>query len=390
MSVASMRDQFATDDELDRGRAFDALLREVRARRSEFAGQQRLSDDIVTLLKDAGIYRALVAKRFGGDEATPADFLRLIERIAIADGSTGWVASFGFSAVYLAALPLSALEKMYANGPDVVFAGGIYPPQRAIPVPGGLEVSGRWTWGSGCTGAAYIGVGIKVDEGAKSAGLPLIAVMPRSSVTIAPNWDVNGMKGTGSHDMVVDKVIVSEEWTFIRGGPSSLSTPLYKYPTMALAAQVLAVVALGCARAAIDELCARAATRTSITGAPVFADRAFVQSELAKAEAQLRSARAFFYEITEQAFAAIVGGDDLDTNTRMLIRLASTQAARTGADVAQTIYRITGTDGIFTADPIAQAMQDAMIVPQHAFLSEGTWQSAGRVLLGLDNPPGYP
>jgi indole-3-acetate monooxygenase len=390
MNVVTSRERFAPSTPASREAAFTRLLSEVSTRRAEFAGRQCLSDDVVALLKEAGIYRALVAKRFGGDERSPREFLELIERIAIADGSTGWVASFGFSAVYLGALPITALEKMYAAGPDVIFAGGIYPPQRAVPVDGGLEVSGRWTWGSGCTGADYIGVGIKVEDGSKSAGLPLIAVMPSASVTIAPNWDVNGMKGTGSHDMVVDKVVVPAEWTFVRGGSSSLDTPLYRYPTMALAAQVLAVVALGCARAAIDALLERAASRASITGAPVFADRAFVQSELAKAEAQLRSARAFFYEITQEAYATILSGDDLDTRTRMLIRLASSQAARTGADVAQTIYRITGTDGIFTNDPIAQAMQDAMIVPQHAFLSEGTWQTAGRVFLGLDNPPGYP
>lgn len=390
MNIIPTSTSFATDDQATRDAALETLLTQAGARRAEFGAKQQLSDDIVGLLKQAGVYRALVAKRFGGDESSPADFLRLIEKIAVADGSTGWVASFGFSAIYLSALPLSALEKMYANGPDVIFAGGIFPPQPAVPVAGGVEVSGRWTWGSGCTGADLIGVGIKVDDGTKSNGLPRIAVMPSASVTIAPNWNVNGMKGTGSHDMVAKKVFVPNEWMFIRGGASSLDAPLYRYPSMALAAQVLAVVALGCARAAIDALIHRATTRTSITGAPVFADRAFVQTDLAKAEANLRSARAFFYDITEEAYATLQAGSELDRNTHMLIRLASSQAARTGCDVAQSIYRMAGTDGIFTADPIAQAMQDALIVPQHAFLSEGTWQSAGRVFLGLDNPPGYP
>ena len=390
MNMMPKNTRFAADDQASRDVALDILLREVRVRRAEFGAQQQLSDDIVNLLKQAGVYRALVAKRFGGDEASPADFLRLIEKISTEDGSTGWVASFGFSAIYLSALPLPTLEKMYTNGPDVIFAGGIFPPQPAVPVAGGAEVSGRWTWGSGCTGADLIGVGIKVDDGAPTSGLPRIAVMPSASVTIAPNWDVNGMKGTGSHDMVADKVFVSDEWMFIRGGASSLDAPLYRYPSMALAAQVLAVVALGCARAAIDALVHRATTRLSITGAPVFADRAFVQTDLAKAEANLRSARAFFYDITEEAYATLQAGNDLDRKTHMLIRLASSQAARMGCDVAQSIYRMAGTDGIFTADPIAQAMQDALIVPQHAFLAEGTWQSAGRVFLGLDNPPGYP
>ncbi|PZU57648.1 MAG: acyl-CoA dehydrogenase [Sphingobium sp.] len=372
--------------------AFDRLLSAVRARREDFSRDQQVSADVVALMKEAGVYRAMVAKRFGGEEMSPADFLRMIETISQADGSAGWVASFGFSAVYLSSLPLPTLEAMYGNGPDVVFAGGIYPPQKAVPVPGGLEVSGRWSWGSGSTGAEVIGVGIKVEGGAgmPGGGLPLIAVMPADKVTIVPNWDVIGLKGTGSHDMVVDKVVVPQEWTFVRGGPSSLDTPLYRYPSMPLAAQVLSVVGLGVARASLDLMIEMAGGRTSITGAPTLADRAYVQTDIAKAEAELRSARAFFYDVTEQAYATLVAGDDLTVETRALLRLASTHAARVGADVTQAVYRLSGTTGIATNHAIARHMQDAMIVPQHAFLSDGTWQNAGKVLLGLESAPGFP
>jgi hypothetical protein len=135
-----------------RSAALRALLDAVRTRRAEFATQQRISDDVVELMKASGVYRATVARRFGGDEVSPAEFLRLIETISMADGSAGWVASFGVSAIYLAALPLATLESIYAHGPDVVFAGGIFPPQRAIPVEGGLEVSGRWSCSEGRRG----------------------------------------------------------------------------------------------------------------------------------------------------------------------------------------------------------------------------------------------
>ncbi|KAJ8138484.1 hypothetical protein OY671_008303, partial [Metschnikowia pulcherrima] len=218
------------------------------------------------------------------------------------------------------------------------------------------------------------------------AGLPSIAVMPADKVTIERNWDVNGLKGTGSHDMVVDKVVVPEEWTFVRGGASSLDTPLYRYPSMPSAAQVLSVVALGTARGALDCVIEMAGGRTSITGAPTSADRAYSQADSAKAEAALRSARAFFYEITEEAYDTSVAGDDLSIETRASLRLASTQAARVGADVAQAVYRSSGTTGIATNHPIARHSQDAMVVPQHAFSSDGTWQNAGRVSSGLDAP----
>jgi len=383
----ALRSHTVSDGILDA--AFDRLLDAVREQRTQFSRDQQISSNVVQLMREAGFYRAMVARRFGGEEAPPATFLRMVERLSQVDGSAGWVASFGFSAIYLSALPVHTLETIYANGPDVIFAGGIYPPQKAVPVDGGLEVSGRWQWGSGSTGADLVGVGIKV-EGGGSGGLPLIAVMPASQVEIDRNWDVIGLKGTGSHDMVVDRVVVPSDWTFVRGGASSLDEPLYKYPTMPLAAQVLAAVALGAARGAIDVLCDLAGGRSSITGAANFAERPYFQTDLAKTEATLRSARAFFYEATEEAYATLVAGDELGIQQRALLRLASTNAARAGADVTQAVYRLSGTTGIVTDHMIARHMQDAMIVPQHAFLADGTWQNAGRVLLGMDSPPGFP
>ncbi|PZU11042.1 MAG: acyl-CoA dehydrogenase [Sphingomonas sp.] len=367
----------------------DLLLVAIHEERESFAQTQQVSPRIVDLMKRAGVYRMLVAKQFGGDEASPAQFLKLIERISIADGSVGWVASFGVSAMYLASLPIATLETIYAEGPDVIFAGGLFPPQPARHAPGGLEISGRWKFGSGCTGADLIGVGITLADG-KASPLPRMAVMPSGQVRIERNWDVIGLQGTGSHDLIVDKVVVPEGWTFIRGGSSSLDSPLYRYPSMAFAAQVLAVVGLGVARAALDEISHMAGGRKSITGAPVLADRAYVQTEVAKAEAALRSARAFFYEVTEDAYADLVAGDALSTDKIALLRLASTHIARVGADVARMAYTLSGTTGIYAAHPLARYAQDAMVVVQHAFLSEGTWQNAGRVLLGLESAPGFP
>ena len=82
--------------------------------------------------------------------------------------------------------------------------------------------------------------------------------------------------------------------------------------------------------------------------------------------------------------------DDLDVTMRTLLRLSATHAAHVSADVARAAYAMCGTAGIFTNQPLAQALQDALVVPQHAFLSAGTWQSAGQSLLGIDVGPGFP
>ncbi len=366
-----------------------ALLADIRARREAFMAARQVDTAVVERLKRIGVYRALVGKAFGGDERSPAEFLRLIETIAEADGSVAWVASFGVSAIYLAGLPEPTLRTLYARGPDVVFAGGLFPLQPAQRVPGGFLVKGHWKFGSGCTGAEVIGVGITVD-GEQKGGLPRVAVMPADQVEIRPNWDVIGLQGTGSHDLVVDGVVVPEEWTMVRGAGASMDSALNRYPALALAAQVLAVVGLGIARSALDEVVEMSGGRRSITGGPRMADRAYVALEVAKSEAALRSARAFFYEATEQVWETVLAGAEPTVEAKAMLRLSATHAARVGAEVARATCALAGTTSIYNGHGLSRAMCDSMVVAQHAFLSEGTIQSAGGVLLGLPAPPGFP
>ena len=167
--------------------------------------------------------------------------------------------------------------------------------------------------------------------------------MPREKVQIVPNWEVSGLLGTGSNDLVVTDVVVPEEWTFVRGGASSLDTPLYRYPTLALAAQVLSVVALGIARAAIDEVLGMAAGRASVTGAPNLGDRIYVQLEVAKIEAELRAARSWFYGAIDDAWQVLLAGDEPSDHQVSMLRLSTTHAARVGADVTRRAQMLTAT-----------------------------------------------
>jgi alkylation response protein AidB-like acyl-CoA dehydrogenase len=313
----------------------------------------------------------------------------MIERIAVADGSAAWVASFGSANVYLAALPLATQQAIYASGPDQVFAGGLFPVQVAQAAPGGWRVHGTWKFASGCKGADWLGVGIGVGKDGGAPGKPRTAVFRAAQVEIVENWDVVGMQGTGSHDLRVTDQFVAEDWTFVRGGAPTVDEPLYRYPTIAYAAQVLAVVNLGLARAALDVANHMAGGRKTTTGAPQLADRAYYRIELAKAEAQLRSARAFFYESTDEVWQSILAGNDVTPDQVSLLRLAATQIAREGADVVGRAYRLGGTMAIYRSHPLQRLMRDAMVVTQHAFLGEGNYDGAGAVFVGVPPIPGY-
>lgn len=361
------------------------VLTEIRTRRDEFDEKRHVPRDMVAQLKELGVYRAHTPSCFGGDGSSPSEFLRLIEQISEADGSAGWVASFGSAALYLAALPQETLARIYANGPDVTFAGALFPVQPAEKVSGGWRVNGLWKFASGCMGADILGVGIGTGEGGK----PLTAVLRPEDAEVVENWEVLGLRGTGSHDLRVKDVFVSDEWTFVRGGVPSIDEPIYQYPSIAYAAQVLAVVNLGVARAALDEVSQMAAGRTGITGAPKMANRAYLRIAVAKAEALLRSARAFFYEATDSAWESILKGDGVSADQTSMLRLAAVQATRAGASAVQSAYMLAGTAAIYDGHPLQRYLRDAMVVTQHAFLSEGMYDGAGSVLLGVPPMPGY-
>ena len=367
----------------------EALLAEIRARKVEFERLTYIPADIIAKMQDLGVYRAFVPKKLGGDAKTPSEFCELIEQIAAADASSGWVASFGVSATYLSALPSDTFNEIYGKDPDTVFAGAIFPPQTAHIVSDGFEVNGRWPYCSGCMGASLIGAGIRV-EGGTSSGLPRMAVMPRERVSIKHTWDTIGLAATGSHDIEIKDVVVPEEWTFIRGAKTNQDDAVFHYPSLALAAQVLAVVALGTAREALDWLHREALDKPSITGAPSIGVRPHFQSDLAKAEAKLRSARAFFYDTIHEGYEQVLANGEVSRQTHIRLRLCATTAAHEGADIARMAYFMGGTSAIRTGHTLSRCMIDASAVAQHAFMGEGTWRAAGAAMMNQPATPGYP
>ena len=373
--------------------SLDVLIEEIERRRDEFDRLSHVPRDMIAKMKRAGIYRASTPRRFGGDALPPPRFLDILERIAIADGSTAWVAAFGSANTYLAALPVETQQQIYAKGPDQVFAGGLYPLQPAIKVPGGYKVSGQWRFASGCKGADWIGVGIggtPASSGDAGAGKPFTAVLPASDVEIVDNWNVVGMQGTGSHDLRLRDKFVEAQWTFVRGGGALIDEPLYRYPAVAYQAQVHAAVNVGLARAALDLLTEMSGATRTTTGAPRLADRAYYRSGLAKAEANWRSARAFFYESAEAAWQTIIAGDPVTPAQSNLMRLSATHAAQVCAEVVMQAYQMAGIAAIYRESRLQRLVRDSIVVTQHAFLGEGTYDASGALFVGIAPITPYP
>lgn len=375
-------------DPAARAAAFDALIAMIETRRDEIDRGRHVPRDIVQQMKAAGIYRAAVSERFGGEPMPPHEFLELIERLAQVDGSASWVAAFGSANTYYAALPLSTQATIYADGPDQVFAGALYPPCAAQRVAGGWRITGRWRFASGCRGADWVSCGI--TDSANPTGPVLMAVAPASAFEIIENWDMLGMQGTGSFDIRLEDHFVGDDWVCPRGSRAVLDDTLYRYPVLAYQAQVHAASNLGLARAAIELARQMSGGAKIMPGVARLAERAYFRTELAKAEATLRSVRAFFYEAAQDVWRVLERGDEPSMEQRAMLRLSATNAAHSCACIIQDLYRVCGMGAASKTNRMQQLVRDAMVVTQHASLTELTLEQVGGILAGLDAPAGFP
>lgn len=372
-----------------RDAAFEHAVAVLRDRRDEFNSQGYVPRDYLDLLKKAGLFRAAVPEQFGGEPMPPSMFMKLVEQISAVDPATGWVASFGSAPGYFSSLPVKTQRELYSESTDIVFAAGMFPVFEAERVDGGYICSGTWQFASGCKGADLLGMGL--NGGVATDGKPLTALVERSQVEIVDNWDVAGMKATGSHNVVADKVFVPEEHTFVRGGQPTIDEPISRYPGLSYAAQVLAAVTLGAGRGALDYVTEKGSATASINGGPAKGNRPTYKTGLAKAEADLRSARAFFHESTNDVWAKAVADEEITVKDKALLRLASTQAAHVGRRVVLEAFNLSGTGAIFSGHPMQRFLRDGLVPAQHAMLQDQTYEGAGALLLGLNAEiPSFP
>ncbi len=138
----------------------------VQAHADDAERNRRQSPEVVSAMARAGLFRLAAPAAYGGLEADPVTMIRAIEAISEADGATGWTLMIGIETVgiALAALPPSSAAALLGERPDIVFAGALNPLGRAVEVEGGLLVSGRWPYSSGCQTADHFWGGCLLSD----------------------------------------------------------------------------------------------------------------------------------------------------------------------------------------------------------------------------------
>ena len=369
-------------------RATRALTPMVRAEAEAIEAGGRLPEKVVSSLKEAGVFRMTMPRSLGGPEVDPIAQLEIVEEVARADGSAGWVVMIGSDGgFYAARLESSVANRIYADR-DTITASVLVPRGRALRVDGGYRVSGQWAFGSSSLHADwFVGGCIVCDEKGPIAGAnghpPVrMAFFSRSEVEILDTWHTTGLAGSGSHDWRVADVFVPDELTFSFFEPPKDPAPLYAFPWFIVANAPGA--SLGIARASIEIFCELAASKAIMPGGHKLRDELLVQRAVAQSEATLGSAKSYLVDMTGKLWNTVCAGDPPTLAERAAYRLAGIHAFRASKAAVSGMYEAAGGTALYRKSPLDRLWRDISTISQHAFANEKGYGEVGRAMLGLD------
>ncbi len=236
-----------------------ALRSRILAERERLEADRRLPEELTQELARAGFFRIFLPAAYGGLDLTPMDAMEVYEELARADASVAWCVWNGNVHWTTARLSKEVAQEIFAD-PNMILANSTRPTGRATVVDGGYRVNGRWSLVSGCQISSWFILMCIVHENGKPRLTPSGAqefrfmLCPAVDCTIIDTWTVSGLRGTGSHDVVVEDRFVPARYASFHTDPIVLTEPRYQIPPHSRAGPGLGVIALGIARSAIETL----------------------------------------------------------------------------------------------------------------------------------------
>jgi indole-3-acetate monooxygenase len=345
----------------------------------------RLDVPSIEAVRSTRLLRMFCPRELGGLEVHPVTAILVLEALARIDGSASWTIGILSSAALFAGpyLPAAAARRIYAGG-VVPMAGSFLPKGQAEPVAGGYRVKGRWPYASGIHHADWVLAGAFVSGKPGPAGSRLV-VLPKDQVVIHDNWQVAGLKGTGSCDFSIENMFVPEEMTCplmdvilgnaVTGGPSvRLGLP-------AGVASFHIGIPLGIARRALDEITTQAIEKGRGFPPSPLPTQPHFQYALGKAEIELASARALALQLLSELYAEAEAGGPPPPPRQAQARAASTYITEIAQHVTSIAFQAAGGGALFDANPLQRCFRDVLAAGQHFVVSQTSYQALGQFKL---------
>lgn len=334
-----------------------------------------------------------------GQEPSLVEMLETWVELARQDASVGWIAIANFpSAAFTASfLDDAGFKEVFTDNNNRITMGGqLAPNGMAEAVDGGYQLSGAWNFGSGTGHSEYVLAGfIPLENGEMEFlenGLPemLVAVLPREQIIFTDNWNVTGLKGTGSYDYNVQDIFVPASRVFpLFTREPRRGSDIFKLGALPITGAGHAAWALGVARGALDDIFQVAKDKTRMGDETTLGNKLTFQRDLAHHEAMWRAANAGVFEVYARVSDQVLAGEALTPIMRADMRISATYATECAKDIVTFAHLAAGTTSIREGSRLERSFRDIYTGSQHAFINEKTYTDSAQLLMGLiDDAPG--
>ena len=351
------------------------LLPTIRERAEETERLRVVPESSVKELEEVGFFKLLQPARFGGLEADPVDFYTCVRDIASACGSTGWVSSvLGVHPWQIALFADEAQQAVWGEDPDTRVSSSYAPVGKAAITEGGFTLSGRWSFSSGCAHATWVLLGGLVfnDEGQVVDFRTFL--VPRERYEIVDVWNVVGLAGTGSNDIVVEDVFIPETFTLSMGETGRCKGPgqavntgdLYKLQFHSLFTTTITTPIIGMARGAYEEHVTMQQNRVRASYGEKASLDPFAAVRVATASSDIDAAWALLMGNIREQQAYVARGERIPITQRLRIRRDQVLGTQRAIDAIDLLFEASGGRALANGTPLQRAWRDAHAGRVHA------------------------
>ncbi len=358
---------------LDRVRGLIPSIRE----RIEYAEEiRRLPDETFKAFQEAGLFRAVQPKRYGGYELDLATFYQAVMEVGEVCASSAWILGvIGIHNWQMALFPEQAQEDVWGEDTSCQLSTSLSPTGHVERVDGGFHLHGRWSFSSGCDFCQWVLLsGIAPPEEEGEAPEPSIFLVPRQDYLIDDNWDVIGLCASGSKDIVVEGARVPAHRVFslrqafeLRSpGLDVHDAPLYRLPFALVFSHAVSTPAVGVAMGALTAFRERTKTRVWSRDKTQVADDPFIHLHLAETTAEVEAWRDRVLANLHAMMAQACAGQALTHAQRARYRWDTANAASISVRAVDRLFTASGGRAIFRSNPLQRAWRDVHAIRAHA------------------------
>jgi alkylation response protein AidB-like acyl-CoA dehydrogenase len=343
---------------------------------------------IVEQLRETRLGRMAIARELHGLELPTTEWLDVHEALAGAEPSVAWIVLNNSLPCFFGRFLDNAARRDLFGDAGWLYACSTRPSGKAVVEGDGFRLSGRWALVSGCELAEWISLACIVEEGGQPRlvhGSPEIRLLfvRRGDFEILDTWNAGGMRGTGSHDVVVNDLHVPRRWSVSPGDPSTLEATIGRIPITCTMAAGFSAQTLGIARQAVATLVDLTRTKVPVNPGPGLAERPDVMASVVRHSAALAAARDYLHARAAALWNAVDGGASPTLEGIGAVWAAAHHAIDAARQAVDAMYAAGGTSSLYVDCPLERAHRDLHAMLRHV-VAQPLWiEDAGRVRAGL-------